>query len=155
MSNSRNIYVIANDIRSLHNVGSIFRSCDAFGISKLFLTGITGIPPRKEISKVSLGSEHRLPWEKSESAAELIQKLKKEGVAVVALDNQSESVDISSYCWPNNIALLLGNEVDGIDKKLVELCDGVVEIPMQHSKKSLNVSVALGIALFALVSKNR
>ena len=104
---------------------------------------------------MSLGSEHRLPWEKSESAAELIQKLKKEGVAVVALDNQSESVDISSYCWPNNIALLLGNEVDGIDKKLVELCDGVVEIPMQHSKKSLNVSVALGIALFALVSKNR
>lgn len=145
--------VIANDIRSLHNVGSIFRSCDAFGVARLFLTGITGIPPRKEIAKVSLGSEHRVAWEHRNSVFDLIDELRGEGMMIVALETGQGSVDIHSFVARGSIALLIGNEVTGIAPELLELCDARVEIPMLAAKKSLNVSVAVGIALFALSQK--
>jgi 23S rRNA (guanosine2251-2'-O)-methyltransferase len=147
--------VIAHNIRSLHNVGSIFRSCDAFGVEKLYLTGITGTPPRKEIAKVALGSEHRVAWEQVEDVFEIITRLKKEGIKVVALENGVGAQDIHTYEPIGSHVLILGNEVSGIESTLLDLCDSVMEIPMPGRKQSLNVSVAAGIALFALTRSSR
>ncbi|NQV90234.1 TrmH family RNA methyltransferase [Candidatus Uhrbacteria bacterium] len=142
--------VIAHNIRSLHNVGSIFRSCDAFAVEKLFLTGYSGIPPRKEIAKVSLGSEHRVPWQFDEQVMNVLHDLLKQGYILVALENGPGSIMIDTFSSNQPIALILGNEVEGIEQDVLTLCGAQVEIPMPGKKQSLNVSVATGIALFAL-----
>lgn len=147
--------VIAHNIRSLHNVGSIFRSCDAFGVEKLYLTGITGAPPRKEIAKVALGSEHQVAWKQVEDVYTLIAELKSEGHRVLALENGVNAHPIDSITSKDKVALILGNEVSGIEPELLRLCDVVLEIPMIGRKQSLNVSVAAGIALFALTRQSR
>lgn len=147
--------VIAHNIRSLHNVGSIFRSCDAFGVDKLYLTGITGMPPRKEIAKVALGSEHRVAWEHVEDVLKLLVRLKQEGIKIIALENGVGAQPIETCVPTGPHALILGNEVEGIDPMLLHTCDALVEIPMLGQKQSLNVSVAVGIALFALTRSSR
>lgn len=147
--------VIAHNIRSLHNVGSIFRSCDVFGVEKVYLTGITGTPPRKEIAKVALGSEHRVDWERVEDVFELVTRLKVEGHTLVALENGVKSQAIDSFEPTGKIVLVLGSEVEGIEPELLQLCDVTLEIPMIGRKQSLNVSVATGIALFALTRQSR
>lgn len=147
--------VIAHDIRSLHNVGSIFRSCDAFGVHKLYLTGISGTPPRREIAKVALGSEHRVPWEYCADVQSLLKQLTQDGYQIVALEIGKGSVPIHEMTRKNSVALLIGNEVTGLPKELLALAHNQVEIPMLGNKKSLNVSVALGIALFALTTHKR
>jgi len=147
--------VIAHNIRSLHNVGSIFRSCDAFGISRLYLTGITGTPPRKEIAKVALGSELHVPWEHTNDIKNLIHILKQDGYEVIALENAKGSKDITAYHSKKPFVLILGNEVEGIDHEILNLVDSTLEIPMLNRKQSLNVSVATGIALFALARESR
>lgn len=146
--------LIAHNIRSLHNVGSIFRSANVFGVEKLYLTGYTGTPPRKEIAKVSLKAEHSLPWEYKENISDVIKKLREEGYLIVGLDNIPESKTIDMVEQNKPIALILGNEVEGIDHETLALCDEVVLITTEGHKKSLNVSVAAGIALFALTSKS-
>lgn len=143
--------VIAHNIRSLHNVGAIFRSCDAFGAERLYLTGFTPTPPRPEIAKVSLGSEDRVPWERAENVAEVIEGLRRRGFRVLALENGVGAHAIGPR--GGSVAVLLGNEVEGIDPSTLALADESVEIPMPGRKKSLNVSVAAGIALFALSQK--
>jgi 23S rRNA (guanosine2251-2'-O)-methyltransferase len=147
--------LIAHNIRSLHNVGAIFRSADVFDVEKIYLTGYTGTPPRKEIAKVSLGSEHAVDWEYKEDVFELIDSLKKEGVKIVALENGKGSVDIATYKFDTSIALVLGSEVEGISPELLEQIEDQLEIAMPGRKQSLNVSVATGIALFALTQKER
>lgn len=147
--------VIAHNIRSLHNVGSIFRSCDVFGVEKLYLTGISGTPPRKEIAKVALGSEHRVAWEHVDDVFELIDRLKSQGCTIIALENHARSNSIEQYCPVGQNALVLGNEVGGIEPEILKLCDVTLEIPMIGHKQSLNVSVAAGIALFALTRPTR
>lgn len=143
--------VIAHNIRSLHNVGAIFRSADCFGVERLYLTGFTATPPRSEIAKVSLGAEDRVAWEFRENAAELIAELKGSGYRVVALENGVNARPIGPM--EGAVALVLGNEVEGIDPQTLAACDAAVEIPMPGRKRSLNVSVAAGIAMFALSSK--
>lgn len=145
--------LIAHDIRSLHNVGAIFRSADAFGVEKLYLTGYTETPPRKEIAKVALGSQDRVAWEKRD-ALEVVNELKGKGIKVYALDNREGAVDIRTVDG-GKIALILGNEVEGVPADLLAACDGTAEILMPGAKRSLNVAVAAGIALFAFSSKNR
>lgn len=149
------MYIIAHDIRSLHNVGAIFRSADVFGVKKIYLTGITGTPPRKEIAKVALGSEHRVEWEQRENIQELLDELKDKGIKRIALDNTKGAVPIETLEIDQEIALLLGNEVEGVDRSLIDQMDATVEIAMPGTKQSLNVSVATGIALFALTPKTR
>lgn len=150
-------FVIAHNIRSLYNVGSIFRTADAFGASKLFLTGYTGAPDNpvhtKKISKSALGAESLVPWEKHKSAMRLISNLRKNypGITIVALENNTEAISLQKFKPKLPLALVLGEEVKGVNKALLKLCDKVVEIPMQGKKESLNVSVAFGIAAFALV----
>jgi 23S rRNA (guanosine2251-2'-O)-methyltransferase len=142
--------VIAHNIRSLHNVGAILRNAAAFGVEKVFLTGITGTPPRKEIAKVSLGAEDLVLWEAGEIGA-VIDGLKRDGYAVWGLENGPEAIDIDTRQWVvgSRIALVLGNEVEGIDDIARAMLDGQVMIPMMK-KQSLNVSVASGVAMYAL-----
>ncbi len=145
------MYLIAHNIRSLHNVGAIFRSADAFGIERIYLTGFTGTPPRPEIAKVSLGAEDRVPWEKVVEVVEVMKVVQELGYVVVALENGVGAEPIARLS--GKIALLLGNEVDGIEKDVLDCVDRIMEIPMRGRKRSLNVSVAAGIAMFALQQK--
>ncbi|MEK7451973.1 MAG: RNA methyltransferase [Patescibacteria group bacterium] len=148
------MYLIAHNIRSLHNVGAFFRTADAFGVEKFFLTGYTGCPPRKEIAKSALGSEHRVLWEHRENLDALIFELKGSGMKIIALEIAHDSIPIDQFEIPSrNIALIVGSEVEGISPTILNQCDAIVSIPMIGMKKSLNVSVATGIALFAMTQK--
>ncbi|MBI5530189.1 MAG: RNA methyltransferase [Candidatus Doudnabacteria bacterium] len=151
---TKEFYVIAHNIRSLLNVGSIFRTADAFGVTKIYLTGYTGTPEnpvhKNKISKSALGAENWVPWEHRPSAAKLIKELKQNQVQIIALENNVASQDIKKFKPKFPAALLLGEEVKGIAKPLLKACDAVVEIPMVGKKESLNVSVAFGIAAYEL-----
>lgn len=139
--------VIAHNIRSLHNVGSIFRNAAAFGIEKLYCTGYTAVPPRKEIAKVSLGAENLVVWEHAD-IADVVAQLRVHGYRVIGLETGKNAGNIAAVRG-SKIALVLGNEVEGIDMATRALLDGIVEIPMAK-KRSLNVSVASGIAMYLL-----
>lgn len=148
-------YLILHNIRSAENVGSMFRTADAFGVKKIFLTGYTPAPidrfkrPVSKITKTALGAEKTVSWEKCD-IAEIVSKLKKDGTRIVALEQSARSVPLFSYKVLSSCALMVGNEVDGIEKEVLALCDDIVEIPMQGEKESLNVAVAAGVALYAL-----
>lgn len=161
--------VIAHNIRSVHNVGSILRTADGLGVAKVYLTGYTPYPaqpddPRpphirdkltKQLHKTALGAEQTVATEYYERPITLIQKLKKQGYLLIGLEQAASSVDIRSYQPKSSrLALLLGEEVHGITAELLKLCDDVIEIPMLGHKESLNVSVAAGISIYEL-SKSR
>lgn len=149
-----NTYVILDNIRSVHNVGSIFRTCDAAGVSKLYLCGLTPTPidrfgrARKDMAKVALGAQQSVVWEYVEETKDVIEKLKKEGVRVVAVEQDKKSTDYKKLSTKKPLALVFGREVDGISKEILHLCDEIVEVPMHGAKESLNVSVAVGVVLF-------
>lgn len=143
--------VIAHNIRSLHNVGSIFRNAAAFGIEKLYLTGYTAVPPRKEIAKVALGAEELVAWEQGD-VIDVIPGLKADGYHVLGLETGNDAVDIRT-AQHQKIALVLGNEVEGIDDATRAILDGLVVIPMAK-KQSLNVSVASGVAMYVITSRH-
>ncbi len=142
--------VIAHNIRSLHNVGSIFRNAAAFDVETLYLTGITATPPRKEIAKVALGAETLVQW-KQTSIEEAIAECCQAGYRILGLETGDDAVDIASVT-DDKVALVLGSEVEGIDAETRALLDGLVVIPM-GKKRSLNVSVASGIAMYVLTSR--
>ncbi len=152
MKNKKNIVLVLPNIRSCHNVGAMFRTADAFSIEKLYLVGYTATPPKIQIDKVSLGAETWMPWEKRETVQEVVRELKDSGYTVVGLEKNAQSKEIGNRKLEisENIALVVGNEVDGIDEETLALCDSVVHIPMQGKKESLNVSIAAGIAMYAL-----
>ncbi len=137
--------IIAHNIRSLHNVGSIFRNAAAFGVEKLYLTGFTETPPRKEIAKVALGSEQLVSWEKGDIVL-VIADLKQNGYAVYGLETDGEPIE-EMRGKGEKLALVLGNEVEGLDEETRRLLDGCLCIPMDK-KQSLNVSVASGVAMY-------
>ncbi len=157
---NKKMYLVLHDIRSAHNVGSLFRTADGMGVSKIYLTGYTGAPidrfGRKDskISKVSLGAEDTVPWEKvgdtTELMTELIQLLHSDGVEVVALEQTKNSIPLHEYRTKKDIALIVGNEVEGVPEEILKHVDTVVEIPMYGKKESLNVSNAGAIALYEL-----
>lgn len=140
---------IAHNIRSMHNVGAIFRNAAAFNVEKLYLTGITATPPRKEIQKVALGAEDLVAWEQGD-IREVITRLRAEGYLVYGLETGAGALaieDARAKLEGKKLALVLGHEADGIDPETQALLDGLIEIPM-GKKRSLNVSVASGIAMF-------
>ncbi len=153
------VAVILHNIRSMHNVGSIFRTSDAAGVSKVFLCGVTPTPfdrfgkIRPELSKVALGAERNVPWERVVSTARCVKKLKAEGYLIYSLEQSGKSVPYNSARLRRGkkIALVLGDEVRGVSPSLLNLSDAILEIPMRGKKESLNVSVAFGIAIFSLV----
>ncbi len=148
----KELFVIAHNIRSLHNVGAIFRTADSFGVSKVFLTGYTGSPPDSKIAKVALGAEEYVAWEKNKSLVRVIKKLKASGVRVAALENNVafQTQLLSKYKPQFPMAIVLGEETKGFTKKELELMDDIIEIPMFGKKESLNVSVACGVVLYGL-----
>lgn len=140
--------VVLNDIRSLYNVGSIFRTADGAGVEKLWLCGITGHPPDTQISKTALGAELEVPWEYRRDACEVLRELKALGYQIVFLEQLAESIPYQN-CRPSGpVCLVIGNEVSGVSEELVALCDKTLEIEMAGLKNSLNVSVAFGIVAF-------
>ncbi len=151
------IYILLHNIRSTHNVGSIFRTSDALGIDKIYLSGITPTPtdkfnrPRKDISKVALGAEKSVDWEQVASPKELIKKLKKEKVTIVGIEQSKNSIDYKKLKIKGSVLFIMGSEVEGIQKDILQLCDMAAEIPMKGDKESLNVSVAFGVALFRIL----
>jgi tRNA G18 (ribose-2'-O)-methylase SpoU len=148
------LVVIAHNIRSLHNVGSIFRTSEGAGVDMIYLTGYTGVPPRKEISKVALGSETRVSWKFRKGVGDLVKKLKGEGYQIVALEQDPRSINYQKFTPPlSPICLIIGNEVKGVSKALLDKSDVIIELPMQGLRKSLNVSVAFGVAIYEISSK--
>ncbi|MDP7477390.1 MAG: RNA methyltransferase [Candidatus Peribacteraceae bacterium] len=141
------ICVLAHNIRSLWNVGSFFRTADAMNVSKLYLTGYTATPPRREISKTAIGAEEWIEWEYKDDPVSVIESLKTEGWKVVALEIVEGAEPINEYNVQGKVCLVVGHEITGVPEDIVKLSDGTVYIPMHGKKESLNVSVAAGIAL--------
>jgi tRNA G18 (ribose-2'-O)-methylase SpoU len=138
--------VVLDNVRSLWNVGSIFRSADACGVRELVLAGITGCPPRPRIAKTSLGAEHVVPWRYAADAAEAIDELTGSGYVAVALENAPDAVPLDDLAWPDRTCLVVGNEVAGVSPQSLAHCQARVRIPMLGVKASFNVAVAFGIA---------
>ena len=149
------IILILDDIRSLHNIGSVFRTADAFLIEKIYLCGITATPPNKEIHKTALGATETVTWEHHKNVLEVIENLKSEDVLVYAIE-QVENASFLNNFQPDNSkkhALVFGNEVYGVSQEAVKLCDGTIEIPQLGTKHSLNISVSAGIVVWDLFQK--
>jgi tRNA G18 (ribose-2'-O)-methylase SpoU len=156
------IIAVLYNIRSLHNVGSIFRTADAAGVSKIYLCGFTPAPidrfgrARPQLAKVSLGAEKSVLWEsvKRSEETKLLKRLKKEGYKILAIEQSKESIPYYKLKIENlklKIVVIMGNEVKGLPKKILKMSDKILEIPMRGKKESLNVSVAFGVAVFGLL----
>jgi len=140
--------LVLPDIRSAHNVGAMFRTADACGVDKVYLTGYTARPPHPQLDKVSLGAEKWMSWEYVPQAWRLLKQLKKMGYNIVALEQTTKSVSLKKWRPKFPLCLVMGNEVTGVTKPLLKYCDQSVDIPMLGLKKSLNVSVAAGITMY-------
>ncbi len=151
------LIVILDDIRSLNNVGSVFRTCDAFLIEKIYLCGITATPPNKEIHKTALGSTESVAWEYADDVVGLIHQLKNDKVFVAAIEQTENSTMLNDFKIPahQKLAIIFGNEVKGVKQSAVNLCDTAIEIPQFGTKHSLNISVSVGVVLWDLFKKMR
>ncbi len=153
--NQQNILIL-HDIRSVENVGAMFRTADAAGIDKIYLTGYTPAPldrfgrKRGDLAKSALGAEEFVAWEQKKMIGPLIAKLRQSGFHIIAIEQDKKSVDYKKVKLKTKNAFLVGTEVTGIPKNVLEKCDVIAEIPMRGKKESLNVSVALGVALFRI-----
>ena len=149
------ILVILNDIRSLNNIGSFFRTCDAFNVEKIYLCGITATPPHREINKTAIGATESVIWEHRTSIVELVTELKAEGVTIASIEQAEETLLLQNTSQLNysKIALVFGNEVDGVDQEVINLSDHIIEIPQFGTKHSLNVSVCAGVVLWEFTKK--
>ena len=147
------IYIILDNVRSLYNVGAIFRTSDAVLVEKIYLCGITGCPPRKEISKTALGAEEVVPFEHRDSVVEVVKELKKEGVEIVAVEiaHKAEFYYEAKYKFP--ICFILGHEVNGIGDEVMKIVDKAVKIPMLGRANSLNVATAYGVIVYDALEK--
>ena len=149
----RPVRVLLDNVRSLYNVGSIFRTSDAAGVEKIYLCGITGKPPRAEIHKAALGAEQSVPWEYFENPVQIIQKLKAEGYQIVILEHTDQPQLYHKVKYEFPLCLVAGHEITGVSDEVVDLADMAIEIPMFGIKQSLNVAVAYGIAVYEIVKQ--
>ena len=149
------LVVVLDNIRSLNNVGSVFRSSDAFKLEKIYLCGVTATPPNAEIHKTALGAEDSMEWEYEEDTKSVVAKLKQEGYKIFAVEQVQNSImlDRVELDKANKYVLILGNEVKGVQQEVVDMCDFAVEIPQFGTKHSLNVSVAAGIVIWEFFKK--
>lgn len=158
----KQVVLIIHNVRSAHNVGSMFRTADGAGVERILLTGYTPLPPEenklfytpaeKAFRKTALGAEKTMPWKKFRLFRTAARRIKSEGFELVALEQTKESVEYQSFRASKKTALVVGNEVRGMDVRIVRQCDASIEIPMRGKKNSLNVSVAAGIALYHITS---
>jgi 23S rRNA (guanosine2251-2'-O)-methyltransferase len=146
---------VLDNVRSLHNVGAVFRTADAFALERLYLCGVTGRPPHREITKTALGSTESVAWTHEATTLSAVQQLKAAGYQLVAVEQTTGSILLPQFqpVVGQPLALVLGNEVFGVDDEVLALCDAAVEIPQLGTKHSLNVSVAAGVVLWDVLSK--
>ena len=144
------IVVVLDNVRSMHNVGAVFRTSDAFLIDKIYLCGITATPPHKEIHKTAIGAENSVDWEYVKDSNELVTKLKEDGYQIVTIEQTEGSVLLNEFevDQSKKYAIVMGNEVDGVQQSIIDQCDTCIEIPQSGTKHSLNVSVCTGIILW-------
>ena len=149
------LIIVLDNIRSLNNVGSVFRTADAFRIEKIFLCGITPQPPHRDIHKTALGATETVAWAYAVDTLELVQSLRSSGVKCYAVEQTENSIPLNQFLPEKNIryALIFGNEVDGVRQDVIDACNGVIEIPQIGTKHSLNISVCNGIVIWDLFSK--
>jgi len=151
----KKIQLVCDNLRSAHNVGAVFRTADGFAFEAIHLCGITVTPPNNDIHKSALGAEFTVPWKSWSTTLDCISELKKQGYLILALEQTDQSVLLSSFVYNKEqpLVLVLGNEVKGIAPEVLALCDAAVEIPMEGTKHSLNVSVAAGIVMWELFKR--
>lgn len=157
-ANKLPLIVVLDDVRSLHNIGSVFRTSDAFRIECIYLCGITAVPPHPEMHKTALGAEFTVDWRYVNNAVEAVDNLKKEGVTVYAVEQAEGSIMLNELELTDRtkkIAVVLGNEVKGVQQAVIDHADGCIEIPQYGTKHSLNVSVTAGIVIWDLFQKLR
>jgi len=147
----KDFYVVCDNIRSLENVGSIFRTADALGVAKIFLCGITGKPPNHKISKTALGAEKTIPFEYHKQTWRLVEKLKREKIYTVALEQHTKAIPYTKFKPKFPMALIIGHEVKGVSKKVLQQANNIIYLPMAGAKESLNVSVAFGVAGYEII----
>lgn len=149
------LILILDNIRSLNNIGSVFRSSDAFLIQKIYLCGITAQPPHKDIHKTALGSTDSVAWEYVENTLELVEKLKQDGVEVWSIEQAEKSIFLNDFQPKKNQvhAFVLGNEIKGVDQEVVNASQGVIEIPQEGAKHSLNIAVTAGVVAWDYFQK--
>lgn len=161
MGRRKELIIVLHNVRSLHNVGSIFRTADAAGVSKIYLCGITPAPVdrlgnyRQELAKVALGAEKTVPWEKCASTTYLVNKLKMEGYFIYAVEQDMKSTPLHQAKSKEKMALIVGSEVKGLPPSILKRANVIVEIPMYGRKESLNVAVAFGIVVYSLIKKHK
>lgn len=151
------IILVLDNVRSLNNIGSVFRTADAFLIQKIFLCGITATPPHKDIRKTALGATESVAWEYRENTLALVEELKAQGVQTLAVEQAEGATPLHTFAVDNRapLALIFGNEVKGVAQEVVSACDGVIEIPQFGTKHSLNIAVSAGIVVWDLWSKQK
>jgi len=151
------VVLLLDNVRSLHNVGSAFRTADAFACEKIYLAGITGQPPHREIHKTALGATDSVSWEYSSSSGEIANKLKKDGYRIIVVEQTTESITLNTLTIlpTEKICLVFGNEINGVSEEVIALADTAVEIPQAGTKHSLNISVCVGIVCWELFRRLR
>ena len=149
------IVIILENVRSAHNVGSVFRTSDAFLIEKIMLCGICPVPPKNEIRKTALGATESVDWQYFNDSTDCIKGLKEKGYTIISIEQADNAIDLNNYSIEKSrkIALVFGNEVNGVSDKIINLSDSVIEIPQHGTKHSFNVSVSVGIVLWDLSRK--
>jgi tRNA G18 (ribose-2'-O)-methylase SpoU len=149
------LIIILDNIRSLNNIGSVFRTADSFLIQKIYLCGITAIPPHRDINKTALGSTESVAWEYAENTIDLVQKLKEEKVKILSIEQAEQSISLEKFnpSSTETYAVIFGNEVKGVSQEVVSASDEVIEIPQYGTKHSLNISVSAGVVLWDLFVK--
>ncbi|HBW79549.1 MAG TPA: RNA methyltransferase [Sphingobacterium sp.] len=149
------ITIVMDNVRSMHHVGSAFRTADGFAIEKIYLCGITGTPPHREIEKTALGATQSVAWEYHKDTTAVVDQLRSEGYVIIAIEQADDSVMLHQFEPENDkkYALIFGNEVNGVDEDVMEKIDTCIEIPQYGTKHSLNVSVAIGIILWDFIQK--
>lgn len=151
------VSVLLDNIRSLHNVGSTFRTADAFRMERIYLTGITGQPPHREIQKTALGATDSVTWEYFENAAACARNLKSKGYRIIVVEQTTESIPLQSFPWKpdERYCLVFGNEIHGVSEEVIQEADLSLEIPQAGTKHSLNISVCVGIVIWEMFRKGQ
>ena len=150
------ITIILDEIRSLTNVGTFFRTCDAFNVDKIYLCGITATPPHREIQKTALGATETIEWEHRETTMEVVEELKAKGIKICSIEQTEETILLQDVhkLLDEHYALVFGNEVNGVNQDVIDASDYIIEIPQFGTKHSLNVSVCAGIVMWEFTKRN-
>ena len=149
-----NIVLVLDNVRSLNNVGSIFRTSDAFLIEEIILCGVTGMPPNREIEKTALGATSTIKWSHSKSTIEAVEKLAQKKYKIFGVEQTKKSIALNNFNFKNEaIALVFGNEVYGVEQEVIDKCHAVIEIPQAGTKHSFNIAVSVGIVLWEILRK--